>query len=1633
MTVKIDTTVLPIPHGVRANTTERYARLSLVLRPFAGDSTMYSNYPVDLTDWPTSISQLLGQLTIKYQEDKPGIPLADCLFPSPKYPFDEQPYLQGAPSTGDQRFSFAALQNRLTGDGSRLYQKLAENAGDFASIRKALNDTQKIQTSKTLSAGVPFYDQLVQVHKTSIVATLVERIHVARAYLDAISSFATTELNRAPTDLDDEMNRLLDIAVSDRRPAGMDDDLTETTSDLSPSGTDIAIHPLSRAAIFSEGSDVSALDTYRTSTVKAVEDVYVSIQSLNDAYRDMYHKSVAAADATSPAQKPESQESSRLAVELIQLTAKEIVERFNTAFSKLVNELSANGSAGSQVSAGLQGAVSDYSQAAQSASNELEKVAEQLRDAMAMTRLATRPDYDLRYLPSDDKSNGEHPQPEDIDAPLKWLETLYTYPRLACYLGFIVDVDIPMSKFDLDIKQGWNGWTWVERGGQAGTTPKLRTRTKLGAQDEFFPVSKYTATHGEGCEVVDGFLNLSQQIRLDPGDRTKLRNRYELISLATDKAVESSCNNVSSINARNAFAERAEESRDSQALLQTEGLGLIDYARLRRAKDEQAQAKIDEQNAKKREFVDLYLESVVDGFEVDACLVKKDESFLTRSLVRREMRFDAKISGFDFDAETKGWARELDQGQLRVASRQITDRKKSGEVANQEAAVRETMLNWRNASLALPVTPHAARLQENDPSISVAVSPMAGDNPEDRLLPLRKGRSYGMFLRPKLMNGRCLLSYDQAYSKYYQLASSNNGNAKKFLQRVGTPELKDGSGFLFQRHEPIASPEVVLTEDYLNNGLDDHYGEQIDRLVIRHEPSSDPDLDDSKRFLIIPRVSEEFSEMSGTFDDDFLKRQGDYRYAYKTRLGQLPGVGVGDERTESYLRIMPKIDDDKIFEKYFADPCAESLNWRFYYLDGKYISGSAGSLSVAGKQRKPVKLVMRRAKKDQDEIVMLSHREKGKQHELKVSLLPGKQVKAELWFSPASLESVGKLRSVSALAEFSSFVQKANSSSRNISLYNEVFDNWKNASKQIDTLKRKPIKGISERRVLGLRSMVKTPQDQAKIRQSVQGNQIAAVRLPSMSDDPSTYSEQLWADVIDANKGKAYSEWESQPNATRAYIAGELDFSRDSTDTVRILGSWEEYDSQTSVVREFGKDRFIFNRTEITGRLLCNLENLEYIEGSSTLKLEKLDSGGLRVLSVDLGDTKSRDIRLSTIASSRYRKGYPEYQSDKSRFDSVWPDASHAGIDLELPATNAPSPVTVEQTIPVYEVVHGAGWSFDGGKISKTITNRAHTRIYLGSSWFSQGREKVAIVFAPDGVYDPSYKDLVTLGGRDPKFDTDGIHLALNPSELEVTGSPRDVQTISDAGFDALAAIGAGIVVEEDLADQSVSGDSSSKRARLLTQFPTIDQESGELYCDFSLSDNKSYFPFVHLKLARYLPSAIPGHRVSNVAAKYIKVAPSREILISLTQDPRDASKADVMVKVLGQENYSATRNALTGDEAKLTQYPSMTVQVFRAMDRDPEDLLDVDVVAWPPALGPENEPMEQRDVKPVSGRWQFDKFSLDWNDLRMDRVKILVTEREHYAADDDSKGFGSTRVSRVTSAVTVGFSDLAHDLIPSK
>lgn len=319
-----------------------------------------------------------------------------------------------------------------------------------------------------------------------------------------------------------------------------------------------------------------------------------------------------------------------------------------------------------------------------------------------------------------------------------------------------------------------------------------------------------------------------------------------------------------------------------------------------------------------------------------------------------------------------------------------------------------------------------------------------------------------------------------------------------------------------------------------------------------------------------------------------------------------------------------------------------------------------------------------------------------------------------------------------------------------------------------------------------------------------------------------------------------------EPKSTAVWLAGDMECHRRSTGRLEIIARWEEpFD-------DLNKPDYDPRPVQHSASVFIKHLSTDESEAQQQTKRElplPLPHG----LRHDFGDTRYREVTYWIEASSRFKEYYPPTADDSRRFVVATPEGK--AKTLTVLSRARPSLCVVNRVGPAFR------WRMlpVEGKRDVIRERQCYVRVWIERTWFSAGEgEKLGVVLLPAGQQAAGHQPeavgkLVSQWGVDPLWASPQIKRPLSRDDF---GGYVD----SDVNLKLAEAAFPVDVVAYDV---------------------QYSFERHMWYADIQVSPNNSYFPFVKLALARYQRRSIPGVELSAVAlADPVQVFPARTVKV---------------------------------------------------------------------------------------------------------------------------------------------------------
>jgi hypothetical protein len=1040
----------------------------------------------------------------------------------------------------------------------------------------------------------------------------------------------------------------------------------------------------------------------------------------------------------------------------------------------------------------------------------------------------------------------------------------------------------------------------------------------------------------DGGYIAAGLLDLDAKDAAPGPDRDQFDDGYlfHLEILDVDGSGLKAMHTAEDLARAPAYRTTDSPATEPAATLRSAGISLVmkDRAKLLLAAAQRVEsARQDIEEGKQL----LYAEDLLLGYRPD---VWSSELGKWHSLCRRTGHFEVTRPDGSSPRRFPPRGEISSEGVVHLAASRPSDSKT-------DLQLRDSLFRWENWSLSVgrgdrPMN-HCS-VPEPDQQAVKGCFEVA----DESLPSLRFGATYRVRCRTVDLAGNGLRLSDCDGMDSMTLGGPRNDQGK-------SPDLT------YARHEPVLPP-VVLLAGPVDLGCSP--GEQIDRLVKR-----DSSCDPARRFLVPPRVGQEFAELHGRFD----RADG----SGELLPGAFAGVRLNDDG--SFPKVVPDTappphadqpcptappapttqpapavsvnapaGSNAYFEPrsaildsteepivpsqpYYPDPMATGCTLRLFDHFQRHVGDVAHEFYQVGQWPDALPLVVQLAagrpswvsggKDGQDRIESVGG---VKRRILEVLVPPGETATIEVSSMPSDLDL--------------------------LFLWNALQDP---AQQQLDNEQLATLHTAAQR---GLHCML-TPTRTLTL--------VHAVKAPLMAP--------AWSEpIVDREHN----------GDTFAKPGGHVICHAPSTSRLDVAGSWTETEDDDP---------------QQTGPVVKNQSGPAFhidLHQESDGQNFRIDLGSRPELQHDFRDTKHRQVIYQVTAAPRYQ----EYYHHEAQ---AIPGTT---FKARIRSSARPAKPEVAYVMPAFrwerteckDEIVSVRW---GGGI----------RVYLKRPWFSSGEGELlgAIVWpdCDDAGKGTRERLKSAFGSRRPSALPDLLaplvsRWGMDP--LWASTPPPRMPAVTDfknvALVDGVPMVGSGLSLAE-------TADSKTEDPQLRVSVagfqPAFDAERKLWFCDIEMDPAGSYFPFVRLALARFQWHSLPGCELSPVVlADFLQLAPDRWASLQWV----DRCRGKIKLAVYGF-TYKGSQRGRGGSVVRIS-----VQEQLRESDREHD-------IGWFPARDSRLGDGATIEVAPADFRngmtiWATALTLSRW---QTHRQRILLEEYESHCADDPNRptDFTATRL----------------------
>jgi hypothetical protein len=1072
--------------------------------------------------------------------------------------------------------------------------------------------------------------------------------------------------------------------------------------------------------------------------------------------------------------------------------------------------------------------------------------------------------------------------------------------------------------------------------------------------DYFGPISKYAQTDNltspGQVHVDDGMVNLNV------ATRDNAAYRYVMLSCDAQAGAISTEGSASAALSQDRQGIAQDQITTKLQTLRTRGIAIIDMLHAESTSRDLQNLAAAGDNPPST----LYAEDLLMGYRLDVGIYEGNNNTpVWRSTAERAVAYDDPLMVMPAGRSWTGPFPERDDAFFRPLARVA---QQDTPVGNQPQVVAyETVVTWRGTSLAFPTPkddPPQNTLHKPDDDLAVdsVISPVwpnsSGTGRQSFGLPaLRFLDRIATSLRCVWLNGGGL-SLDEANLRRQDPSILCLERDLHQITIRPVPPLAAippaPKGFKFRRYEEAPAPTWHLhAEDRVTRSstkeLANLPGDQIDRLVLRAPVNSQ--WGRPRRWLLPAHVSFDLSELHGVFDkapELENKPSGAFKNVKRDAKG-LPEAVDGavvlpenvHDQTHSRGTVLVSGAPTKDAQPYYPDPLAETLYAAFRR--GDTTPGGYRNISTSC-DFNPRALWPKNATPVLIELVPIGDsaahyrgaisvtgggtdqgRSLASAPKITVELAPGEEVDLLLWCAPASAAALAEhwvIPSASAFAK-AAFTGAPQPFQKAMSVMSDAIDRGLNGDHGAPKIltSGSPTPNLSATRRLRLVYPVEKPLREPAFKSPLDFRMIRVIdsvirgQPPTtpqqVNPDPVQHLKDVWQNYIESMGTNLPSTWPSEAAATRAFFVGTLLIEKASTSSVLCHARWFDFvDDATTIKKVDGKFTFSTPRDDTLpwrSPPLFTIANssVEPGGGASTLDLLEDDTGALRALNFDFGDTKARRLTLQLVAHSRFDKYFSGSNaasaSGVGRFD-------RASVPLEiwLDSTAKPAPPVLLPTAEALPVFSFTTKPLKNGFIIERVCS-IQLKMPIPSWWSSGEDERLALVF-PDGLFGATVREERNSVSALERTDPDTVFVSPAGDYLTRRGHDPIRQSGHLGPF----------ITKEDLIDKSglakgepvryvdglsmtVAPDDSgglfppvpnappppsppiTMSVSIAAYKPTVDEATGTTWnCLVRIDPGQSFWPFVRLSLARYQRHAMPGMELSAPVVTWAKIGPRR-------------------------------------------------------------------------------------------------------------------------------------------------------------
>ncbi len=1198
---------------------------------------------------------------------------------------------------------------------------------------------------------------------------------------------------------------------------------------------------------------------------------------------------------------------------------------------------------------------------------------------------------------------------------IRRLAGVMAFPDIARQCGMIIDLYVDSDKFPdgkFNVSAQFSG---------LATQSFKTTCIKKNTAKQFRP---WTASK----KFYNGFLEL--------GCKGKdCYSNYELLSLNVNAGIEGSTKQAAANKEALSYGELNENLESSAHAQSTAGLALIDRQVLKYSREEWVRSTVPPDEP-------LLLEDVVIGIRPDVGIRQQDGKYIWMPLTERTLSFpDFEKKDIHINSKLSR-NRERDNGSVRLVHREL-------DLDNHPVAITyETMMTWRNWSLAVPSKKATIAVSKEDLCLSIKISP-----PKNKLPKLRFGNNYRLGARYVLINGSSI-SIDEARKHYStsdqsHLTIGDSFNNKKPYQFCRYEPIAAAEIFFVKnKSTPTRNPNAGTVESSHAESKNLKYDESDQTLITGRGLKVNEGKETAKRFLLAGFTSFDLCELHGSLDGRKSLPKSSY-----SNLPTDPPIVAPPANPYERHDMSKRGETGKSFKttRQFVDPMAQVMVIAFYkngeiaspfeypkpividlypkglkWPNARPVSLELKNKAIVGKhgnskQRAAIKVGSSLINKHRT-IKVEIELEPAEMAELRVWCLPKlpKELEKMAGFHQIEREarniinvinkskpSIFASKSVNTPSLNSLMSVQSSSQFSRLEKINQYIKNDKSNFLKPETLDPDlystflgaPIHGINHHTFMNIIHAVQEPLFPPEI------ETFWLVHRKDLEEEADEEKiRNAWKMFIDHelknSKDGMPSEndkFSGRTGSQTVLFGGKLKLHRRSTVRIDVLANWSEYRSDITarkVQNKNGEERYKY----IPERKLEELTRIDDIpyeinsDDQDTVNLIRNHNNELRFLTKEFSGTQHRRLTVEVKAISRFSSYYDKSINSPESFSVT----SNKQLELIVPASTRPAPVDLKN--------YQSSFHYDPGElivVSELNPHRPRTiqrrrvliRLDLGKSWYSSGEgEQLGLVCWPPELFGKKTNSLNVksknssyIPGFVTRWGRDPIRESIEPNSL----IPANAFSNLDGTVKAK--------VPEPLSnnlENNVNNRNNQIECALALFNPKLDPDTGHFYCDIEINSD-TYNPFVQLGLVRYQKQALRYREVSTVITKMVSIMPDRELSARKLDYLNGSSSLNVGVELsYSGVSYSSMNAGLLSQKlaGDIEQFNSDHEKVTKALELQSIDIIVMQRIKGPNFSGVPIERVKEgmaiiSEIKDVKPNCSKDGVNTVW------KFQILYTE----------------------------------------